>query len=259
MKEYLDFAIDIAKYAGNEIKNNFSSVDNVVFKSDRTPVTEVDKRINHYLIEKVEEKFPNHSVIGEEEVSSNSSDYVWVCDPVDGTGMFTNAVPVCVFSLALVVDGEVKVGVVYDPFLDKMYTAIKGEGAYCNGEKIHVNNKHVGELGYKVNFEAWSSAKFDTMEIVHEMLPKVRVSNIGSVARSCVAIASGEFSCDLFPGTDHGNCDIAASSLIVEEAGGKVTDFYGNRQRYDQSIDGAIITNGISHDEVLQYVKKYVK
>ena len=53
MKEYLDFAIDIAKYAGNEIKNNFSSVDNVVFKSDRTPVTEVDKRINHYLIEQV--------------------------------------------------------------------------------------------------------------------------------------------------------------------------------------------------------------
>ena len=55
------------------------------------------------------------------------------------------------------------------------------------------------------------------------------------------------------------NCDIAASSLIVEEAGGKVTDFYGNRQRYDQDINGAIISNGTSHDEVLEYVKKYVK
>ena len=259
MEEYLDFALDIAKYAGEEIKNNFSSTNNIIFKSDRTPVTEVDKKINHYLIEKVNEKYPDHSVIGEEEVSSNTSDYVWVCDPVDGTGMFTNSVPVCVFSLALVVDGEVQVGVVYDPFLDKMYTAIKGKGAYCNGEKLCVNNKRVGDLGYRVNYEMWSNAKFDTMEIVHDMLPKVRISNIGSVARSCVAIASGDFSCDLFPGVDHGNCDIAASSLIVEEAGGKVTDFYGNIQKYDKAINGAIITNGVSHDEVLEYVKKYVK
>ena len=259
MEEYLDFAIEIAKYAGEEIKSKFSSIDSIVFKSDRTPVTEVDKNINHYLIEKVKEKYPGHSVIGEEEVSSNTSDYVWVCDPVDGTGMFTDSIPVCVFSLALVVDGEAKVGVVYDPFLDNMYTAIKGEGAYCNGEAIHVNNKHVGDLGYKVNFEMWNSAKYDTMKIAYDMLSKVRVSNIGSVARSCMAIASGKFSCDLFPGVDHGNCDIAASSLIVEEAGGKVTDFYGNTQRYDKDINGAIISNGISHNEVLEYVKKYVK
>ena len=138
-------------------------------------------------------------------------------------------------------------------------SAIRGEGAFCNGEQIHVNDKKLGDLGYRVNFEIWSRALADTMEIAHDMLPKARVSNIGSVARSCMAIASGKFSCDLFPGTSHGNCDIAASSLIVEEAGGKVTDFYGNSQRYDVDINGAIISNGISHDEVLEYVKKYVK
>ena len=259
MDEYLEFAISIAKYAGKEITDKFSSIENIQFKDDRTPVTEVDKKINHYLIEKVMEKYPNHSVIGYEEVSSNTSDYVWVCDPVDGTGMFTDSIPVCVFSLALVVDGIVQVGVVYDPFLDNMYTAIRGEGAFCNREQIHVNDKKLGDLGYRVNFEIWSRALADTMEIAHDMLPKARVSNIGSVARSCMAIASGKFSCDLFPGTSHGNCDIAASSLIVEEAGGKVTDFYGNSQRYDVDINGAIISNGISHDEVLEYVKKYVK
>ena len=259
MKEYLDFAVEIAKYAGEEIRNNFNSINSIEYKSDRTPVTEIDKRINHYLIEKVSEKYPEHSVIGEEEVSSNNSSNVWVCDPVDGTGMFTHSIPVCVFSLALVVDGEVQVGVVYDPFLDNMYTAVKGEGAYCNGKEIHVNQKHLGDLGYRVNFEMWNNAKYDTMNIVHDLLPKVRVSEIGSVARSCMAIASGGFSCDLFPGVDHGNCDIAASSLIVEEAGGKVTDFHGNKQRYDTSIDGAIITNGISHDEILEVVKKYIK
>lgn len=259
MQEYLDFAIEIAKYAGNKIKDSFSSINNIVFKNDRTPVTEIDKMINHYLIEEVKEKYPEHSVIGEEEKTSNTSNYVWVCDPIDGTGMFTNSVPVCVFSLALVVDGNVEIGVVYDPFLENMYTAIKGNGAYCNGKKIHVNDKHLGDLGYRLNYEMWNNAKFDTMIIARDMLSKVRISNIGSVARSCVAIASGDFSCDLFPGTDHGNCDIAASSLIVEEAGGKVTDFYGNPQRYDQAINGAIISNGISHDEIIEFVKKYIK
>ena len=67
------------------------------------------------------------------------------------------------------------------------------------------------------------------------------------------------FSCDLFPGVAHGNCDIAASSLIVEEAGGKVTDFEGHTQRYDEDINGAIISNGKSHDEVLEYVKGKIK
>ena len=191
MDEYLKFAIDIAKYAGKEIKDSFNKVDNITFKGDRTPVTEVDKKINHYLIERVKEEYPLHSVIGEEEISDNKSNYVWVCDPVDGTGMFTDSVPVCVFSLALVVDGNVEIGVVYDPFLDNMYTAIRGMGAYCNGKKINVNDKHIGDLGYRVNFEAWNSAKFDTLQIVHDMISKVRVSSIGSVARSCMAVASG--------------------------------------------------------------------
>lgn len=259
MEEYLNFAVDIAKYAGEKIRNNFLKVDKINFKADKTVVTEIDKDINHYLIEKVREVYPEHSVIGEEEVDVHSGDYVWVCDPVDGTGMFTDGVPVSVFSLALVVDGEVQVGVVYDPYLDRMYTAIKGKGAYCNEEKISVNNLHLGDLGYRINYEMWNNSKFDTMFIARDLLDQARVSAIGSVARSCMAIASGYFSCDLFPGMEHGNCDLAASSLIVEEAGGRVTDFYGNKQRYDKDINGAIISNGVSHDEILSKVKQYVK
>lgn len=259
MEEYLEFACSIAKYAGEEIRKNFLKIDNVGFKEDKTVVTEVDKKINHYLIEQVNKRFPGHSVIGEEEKDVHGSNCIWVCDPVDGTGMFTDGVPVSVFSLAFVVDGEVQVGVVYDPYLDRMYTAIRGMGAYCNGERISVNKLKYGDLGYRVNYEMWNNAKFDTMSIARSMLDKVRLSSIGSVARSCMAIASGAFSCDLFPGVEHANCDIAASSLIVEEAGGCVTDFYGNPQKYDSDINGAIITNGISHSDVLEKVKKYVK
>ena len=183
---------------------------------------------------------------------------MWVCDPIDGTGMYTDGVPVSVFSLGSVVDGEVQVGVVLDPYLDHLYTAIKGEGAYCNGKPIHVNEKHLGDLGYRINFESWNHSKFNTMAMVQEVMSVARISSIGSVARSCMAIASGHFSCDLFPGTEHANCDMAASSLIVEEAGGCVTDFYGNKQKYDQALNGAVVTNGVSHDEILQKVKKYL-
>lgn len=257
MKEYLDFAKEIGEYAKKEILDNFDKEKELSFKEDKTVVTDIDKRINHYLIERVKEKYPTHSVIGEEEKYDINSNYVWVCDPIDGTGMFTGKVPVSVFSLALVIDGEPSVGIVIDPYLNKTYTAIKNEGSYCNNKRIHVNNLHLGDLGYRVNYEMWNKSKYNTIGIVEKLIPYAKMSSIGSVARSCMAIASGEFSCDLFPGCEHANCDMAASYLIVTEAGGKVTDFNGNHQRYDKDIDGAIVTNNISHEEILEYVKKY--
>ena len=257
MKEYLEFALEIADFAKKEMLDHFNNLE-ISFKSDNTVVTDVDKRINHFLIEKVHEKYPTHSVMGEEESDSVKRNCVWVCDPVDGTGMYTDGIPVSVFSLAFVEDGEVKVGVVVDPFLDRTYTAIKGEGAYCNGKQIHVNDKHLGDLGYRINYEMWDNARYNTIMMVQDLLSDARISSIGSVARSCMSIASGNFSCDLFPGVEHANCDMAASSLIVSEAGGKVTDFYGNSQRYDRDLNGAVITNGVSHEEVLIKIKKYL-
>ena len=258
MEEYLEFALEIAEFAKKEMLRNFNQDIAFNYKEDRTVVTDVDKKINHYLIEKVREKYPNHSVAGEEESVINNNSSMWVCDPIDGTGMYADGVPVSVFSLAYVESGEVQVGVVVDPYLDRTYTAIRGRGAFCNGKRIRVNDKHLGDNGYRVNYEMWNRAKFDTMSISKELLTEARISSIGSVARSCMAIASGMFSCDLFPGMEHANCDMAASSLIVEEAGGKVTDFYGNEQLYDGPLNGAIITNGVSHEEILQKVKKYI-
>ena len=259
MEEYLKFSKAIALYAGKIMLNFYNSDIDKGFKEDRTVVTIVDKEINKYLIDKVKEKFPNHSVIGEEESYKKNSKYVWVCDPLDGTGMYVNHIPVFVFSLALVYDGEPIVGVIYNPIEDNMYTAIKGKGAYCNNKKIKVNNKHLGDLGYKTNVEIFNNSIIDELGLIKEIKNISKISSIGSVARSCMAVACGDFSCDIFPGTEHGNCDIAASSLIVSEAGGKVTNIYGEDQRYDESIKGAIISNGISHDEILQKVKKYVK
>ena len=256
MQEYLDFAINIAKYAGKIIKDSFNKSYKIEFKSDLTPVTEIDKKINNYLIEQVKIHYPNHSVDGEEQKFLNNSNYVWVCDPLDGTAMFIRHVPISVFSLALVVNGIPQIGVIYDPFLNEMYTAIKGKGAYCNNERINVNTLSFGDLNCTIDYCMWDKAKFDTLKIIREIRRDVKTCQIGSVAHASMLIASGKISGEIFPGVEHGHCDIAASKLIVEEAGGKVTDFYGNEQKYDQDINGAILTNGIIHDIIIKKIKE---
>ena len=254
-EKYLDFAIGIADYAGITMRKYFNRDMDVERKEDNTPVTLVDKQINSYLIEQVKKKFPNHGVCGEEEKYNENSEYLWVCDPVDGTSMYIRHIPVSVFSLALVIDGEPIVGVVYDPFLNEIYTSIKGRGAFCNSKKINVDEKVFGDFGCVVDVCMWNNAKYDTLELLKEIRKEVKLTQMGSVARACMAVASGKISAEVFPGTIHGNCDVAASKLIVEEAGGVVTDFHGNDQRYDVDIDGAIITNKKINEMMLKKVR----
>lgn len=256
-KEYLEFAKGIAYYAGKIMKQYFFNENmNIEYKDDRTPVTKADKLINDYLIKQVKEKYPNHGVDGEEAKKITDNKYIWVCDPIDGTSMFTRHIPVSVFSLALVLDGQPIIGVVYDPFLDEMYTAIKDKGAFCNEKPISVNKLKYGEIGSTIDYYTWNKAKYDTLEIIKQIRGDFKISQLGSVAHASMLVANGKISGVIFPGTSHGNCDIAASKLIVEEAGGKVTNFKGESQRYDEDIDGALITNSIIHNEIAQVVNK---
>ncbi len=257
-QEYLAFAKQIAFYAGETMLKSYQESLALDFKEDKTVVTKVDKEINAYLIDCVKKAYPTHGVIGEEESFNPIADFVWICDPLDGTGMYTNHIPVFVFSLALVYKGEPIVGVVYNPSEDNLYTAIKDKGAYLNETRLEVNQKRLGDLGYRTNVEIFHNELIDEVSLIKELKEVSKISSIGSVARSGMAIASGYFSCDIFPGGEHGNCDIAATSLIVTEAGGKVTDFYGENQSYDKAIKGGIISNGVSHDQVLEVVKKYL-
>lgn len=256
-EEYLEFAKDIAKEAGKIMLKYFNINNGASYKGDKTIVTLADTEINSYLIKKVKEKYPNHSVDGEEE-QFGKSDYVWVCDPVDGTAMYARHIPVAVFSLALVVKGESKVGIVYDPFTDNLYTAIKGKGAYKNNEKINVNNYELDDMKTVCNYELWPSADYNIFKVIQELGNKTYFVSIGSIIRACMCVANGNFTLAIFPGTKHKNCDIAAVKVIVEEAGGKVTDLFGNEQRYDESINGAVISNKKVHEEVIKVIKNYL-
>lgn len=257
-EQYLEFAKDIAKEAGKIMLKYFNMDNGVSYKGDKTIVTLADKEINSYLIKQVKEKYPSHSVDGGEE-QFGKSDYVWVCDPVDGTAMYARHIPVAVFSLALVIKGKPKVGVVYDPFTNSLYTAIKGKGAYKNESKINVNDYELDDMKTVCHYDLWPGADYDISNVLQELRNKAYFIGLGSIIRACMCVASGDFTLAIFPGTKHKNCDIAAVKVIIEEAGGTVTDLFGNEQRYDESINGAVISNGKVHDKVIETIKKYLK
>ncbi len=257
MEEYLEFAKDIAKHAGQIMLKYFSQDNRSSYKGDKTIVTLADTEINSYLIERVKEKYPTHSMDGEEE-QFGKSDYVWVCDPVDGTAMYARHIPVAVFSLALVIDGEPVIGVVYDPFTDSLYTAKKGQGAYKNNERISVNDYSLDDIRTCCHCDMWSKAKYNVCKVFNELRNKTRLNDIGSITRASCCVATGDYTLAIFTGTKRKHCDIAAVKVIVEEAGGKVTDLFGNEQRYDQSIKGAIISNGLVHNEVVEIIRNFI-
>jgi fructose-1,6-bisphosphatase/inositol monophosphatase family enzyme len=258
MKKYLEFAKEVALEAGEITRKYFYGENSANYKYDSTIVTKADTEINTMLIDRVRKVFPEHAVDGEEEQFGASS-YVWVCDPVDGTAMYARHIPVSVFSLALVHDGRPIVGVIYDAFTNNMYTATLGGGAYLNCEPIHVNDLGFSGMRTVVNYDMWPDAEYNLYDIFKEIGSKTYAVGLGSIIRAASCVACGDFSLAIFPGTKHKNCDIAAAKVIVEEAGGKVTDLFGNEQRYDRDINGALITNGVLHEEALEIITKYLK
>ena len=190
--EYLEFAKDIAKEAGKIMLKYFNMDNGASYKGDKTIVTLADTEINSYLIKKVKEKYPNHSVDGEEE-QFGKSDYVWVCDPVDGTAMYARHIPVAVFSLALVIKGESKIGVIYDPFTNNLYTAIKGKGAYKNSKKITVNDYELNDMKTVCHYDLWPEADYNISTVIQKLGKKTYFIGLGSIIRACMCVAARRF------------------------------------------------------------------
>lgn len=109
------------------------------------------------------------------------------------------------------------------------------------------------------HYDLWVGADYNLANILQELGDKTYFISLGSIIRARMCVGSGDFSLAIFPGTKHKNCDIAAVKVIVEEAGGTVTDLFGNEQRYDESINGAVISNGKVHKEVIDTIKKHLK
>lgn len=256
MEEYLDFAKNLALRAGDSMLEYFKPGIARDIKSDATPVTVADTTINKMVIDAVAENFPSHSVMGEEESSgATATEYIWVCDPIDGTIPYTLGIPTNMFSIALVRNGESVLGVLYDPYTKRMFTAVKGSGAQLNGEKIRVNNE-VAPMGY-VTLPTMQYGMTNTANLVADAIQTgIRSFSLCCITYEAMLVASGQITGVVFPGKTP--WDIAAVKVIVEEAGGKVTDLYGNDQLYDRAIKGAVVSNSRMHDELVALVSKHV-
>lgn len=234
-----------------------SAASNPTIKSDRTIVTKADTEINERVIELLKVETPDYSVWGEEQSSIiEGAAYTWVCDPVDGTMPFSKGIPVSSFSLALVNEaGQSVVGVVYDPFQGRLFEAVKGTGAFMNGERITVSDKASLDDAY-IDEELWINEEEDiTFDNPKDILNKAGAkitTQCSAVIMGCF-VAKGAYEAMVFgQGKPE---DIAALAVIVPEAGGKVTDLFGNDQRYDTNIKGAIVSNGAIHDELLKVIQ----
>lgn len=247
-----DFAEALAREAGGMAKAAFRSGLERRVKADGSFITDADEGINRLVIDRVHERFPDHDVYGEEASDRHGSEYVWVCDPIDGTNPFSHNVPTFVFSLALTHRGTPILGVIYDPMLDRLYAADLDSGTTLNGEPVAVSS--ASEVrGTLVGAALWHGARYDLAPVIPRLIEaRAHVQDCGSIAYMAMLVASGEYSAVIFPGsTGH---DMAAAKILVERAGGKATSFAGTDQSYDGEIDGAILSNGRVHDEILRLI-----
>jgi myo-inositol-1(or 4)-monophosphatase len=255
---HLKLAKKLAADAGQTMLKYFNSAaSNPEMKHDRTVVTKADTDINSHVIEVLKNETPGYSIWGEEQsFILKDSKYTWVCDPVDGTMPFSKCLPISTFSLALVnSEGHSVLGVVYDPFQDRLYEAVKGHGAFLNGTKISVSETDKLE-GSTIDNEMWINGDEEiTFDDPRDVFNKagVQMTTLCSLVITGCLVAQGSYDATIF-----GNGkpeDIAALAIIVTEAGGKVTDLFGEDQRYDTNIKGAIVSNGKIHDKIIGIIK----
>lgn len=253
--ELLKFAKSLAVEAGALMRQYFHMVDQgIEQKADDTPVTMADQRINAMVVERVKAAYPEHGVLGEEESWQADRPELWVCDPIDGTRGFIIGEPTSVFSLAFVVDGKPVVAVMLDPFQERLYSAVKGQGSYCGDKRNKVSGR--GLKGASI-IGPGSFTEIERQLTIFQGLRDdgARVHMFGGFVFKGGLIAEGRIEGVIFPGRSAH--DVAAVKLLVEEAGGKVTDLMGQEQRYDGPILGAIISNGVIHEELLRAVQEF--
>jgi len=250
MTKYLDVAVRAAKKAGSYVMRHFDKENAISFKKGREIVTEIDKQSEKIIIGELLKAFPSHGVWSEERPElEKKSQFRWVVDPIDGTAIFTRGFPFFGIAIALERKGKPVVAVHYFPALKWLYTAEKGKGAYCNGERIHVSkNTKKDPLIYLVSTELLRHPRLMSPFMREARERKVRPEAYGSTAFHISMVAHGRadasFDFHVKPG------DIAAGILLVEEAGGRVTDRRGKKAT--SAATGVISSNGKFHRTLTQ-------
>jgi len=249
--------IGITRQAGDYVRSKFNSNLHLEFKTNESDlVTEVDKNSEKMIVDFIQKKYPSHGIITEEGGSlSSKSEYNWVIDPLDGTVNFAHGLPLFAVSIGIQKNDETIAGVVFDIMQDMLYSAELGSGAVQNGKPIKVsNNENLRQALLVTGFP------YDVAENPENALGKFTaftkaargIRRLGSAAIDFCYVANGVF--DGFWEVHLKPWDMCAGKLIVEEAGGMVTDFNGAHINiFSKRI---LASNGRVHDAMINVLEK---
>jgi myo-inositol-1(or 4)-monophosphatase len=249
--EPLQLAVEAAKEAGQLLNENFRHQHTVKAKSRHEVVSEQDVLSEKLILSKIREVFPNHSILSEEKGSENrESEYLWLVDPLDGTSNYLMGNPLFAVSIALLHHGKPIVGVVYAPFTDELFTAEIGKGAFLNGKSVKPSEVAKLDESMVTYCHGHSADAMNrAIDIYVKLKSKCRdVRQLGAAALELAFVAMGRTECILIPGVHP--WDVAAASLLVTEAGGKLSDFDGKPWTIDS--EDILGSNSKIHNEILE-------
>jgi myo-inositol-1(or 4)-monophosphatase len=255
---FLTTAIEAVSRAGDVMMSRSGGNVRIDKKGTIDLVTDVDMAIEREFRALVAARFPDHEVLAEELGGSGEVPRgpCWVFDPIDGTTNFAHGLPIFCASVALEIDGEAEVAAVYDPTRKELFTAERGAGAFLNGQPIRVSSAR--EL---VNAMLVTGFPYDVHDRVDEIVGlfgafvgRARaVRRLGSAAIDLCYVAAGRL--DAFWESDLKPWDIAGGSLIVQEAGGRITDMNGGR--FSSRARSVLASNGLLHEPMLRVIDDF--
>jgi myo-inositol-1(or 4)-monophosphatase len=248
----LDIAIQAARAAGHYVREQYHQPQKVSVKGFRDIVTEADLHAEAITLEIIRAGCPDARFVTEEthhQVADYGDAPTWYIDPIDGTTNFARGLPMFSVSVAMARGGQVQCGAVYDPLLDQMFYAERGAGAFLNGRRLRVSERAtLSDSVVTLNFPRDQAARIQTGAFLARVLPQIDgCRSRGSAALGFCAVATGwtevYFQYTLLP------WDVAAGILLVEEAGGRVSDLRG--RGYALDTPDWLVTNGLVHQAML--------
>src|SRR5216683_1557302 len=249
--DYLKAAVEIAREAGAILREEFDRPPEISYKGDVDLVTQADKRSEAAIVKRLTQYFPEHAIAAEEGTgheSASASEFRWHVDPLDGTTNFAHGYPCFSVSIALAQRDTVIVGVVFNPFYKELFAAARGRGATLNGKPIHVSKVATLSTGLLcTGFPVHKRLANPNIQYYWDFtLRSHGVRRDGSAALDLAFVAAGRF--DGFWEFGLQKWDTAAGVVIVEEAGGKITDLDG--KPYVLGGKTILATNGLIHAEM---------
>jgi myo-inositol-1(or 4)-monophosphatase len=249
MKEFIE---TLARAAGDTLMKHFRQ-DWALLEERNTAkeaATKYDKEVDRLIVEEIKRHYPHHSLLTEESGFLKADpDWLWIVDSLDGTGDFANFNPFFSVCIALMHKNELVLGAIYAPAIDEFYSAEKGRGAYLNGVKIQVSD--VSDLGhsYILYCEGGDRNRHRTGELLRKVYPHVTdIRKLGSAGLETAWVAAGKG--EAYFTTSISPWDVAPGVLLVQEAGGRVSDFQGNS--WQPQTGDLLFSNGKLHKTMLR-------